>query len=268
MALQAQDNKGGISEDMLKQIQQSYRNTASDKAIRNAIGANSIKSLALNQEKQTAVDTEFSIVVKSKGITDQQSSGRCWLFTGLNIMRAEAIARYDLPGLEFSQAYSFFWDQLEKANLFLQGIIDTADKPMTDQTVEWLFKHPLSDGGTFTGVADIVSKYGLVPKEAMPETYSSDHTSQMSSLIGLKLKEYGLALREKVAKGAKESELESMKTEMLGTVYRMLVLNLGVPPTSFDYVRKDARASGWKWSTTLRKLSWRNMAIPSCSPIM
>ena len=268
LALQAQDNKGGISEDMLKQIQQSYRNTASDKAIRNAIGANSIKSLALNQEKQTAVDTEFSIVVKSKGITDQQSSGRCWLFTGLNIMRAEAIARYDLPGLEFSQAYSFFWDQLEKANLFLQGIIDTADKPMTDQTVEWLFKHPLSDGGTFTGVADIVSKYGLVPKEAMPETYSSDHTSQMSSLIGLKLKEYGLALREKVAKGAKESELESMKTEMLGTVYRMLVLNLGVPPTSFDYVRKDARASGWKWSTTLRKLSWRNMAIPSCSPIM
>ena len=77
LALQAQDNKGGISEDMLKQIQQSYRNTASDKAIRNAIGANSIKSLALNQEKQTAVDTEFSIVVKSKGITDQQSSGRC-----------------------------------------------------------------------------------------------------------------------------------------------------------------------------------------------
>lgn len=241
LALQAQDNKGGISAEMLEQIQQSYQNTASDKAIRNAIGANSIKSLALNQENQGEVNADFSIIVESKGITDQQSSGRCWLFTGLNIMRAKAIARYDLPGLEFSQAYSFFWDQLEKANLFLQGIIDTADKPMTDQTVEWLFKHPLSDGGTFTGVADIVTKYGLVPKEAMPETYSSDHTSQMSSLIGLKLKEYGLTLREKVAANAKESELESMKTEMLGTVYRMLVLNLGMPPTSFDYVRKDAQ---------------------------
>lgn len=242
-SLHAQDSKGGISAEMLKQIQNYYQGTAADKAIRNAIGANSIKSLTLNQEKQTGLDTDFSVKVESKGITDQQSSGRCWLFTGLNVMRAKAIARFDLPELEFSQTYSFFWDQLEKSNLFLQGIIDTADKPMTDQTVEWLFKHPLSDGGTFTGVADIVSKYGLVPKEAMPETYSSEHTSFMSMLIGLKLKEFGLKLRAKMAEGASETEMEKEKTDMLGTVYRMLVLNLGVPPTSFDYIRKDAKGN-------------------------
>lgn len=82
---------------------------------------------------------------------------------------------------------------------------------MSDQTVEWLFKHPLSDGGTFTGVADIVSKYGLVPKEAMPETYSSDHTSYMSSLIGLKLKEFGLELRDLSAKGEKRQSLNNGK---------------------------------------------------------
>jgi bleomycin hydrolase len=199
LTVQAQD--GGISPDMLKKIQSSYQNTAADKALRNAMGGTSIKELALNQENQKALNTDFSIKVESKGITDQQSSGRCWLFTGLNVMRAKAIARYDLPGLEFSQVYSFFWDQLEKSNLFLQGVIETAGKPMNDQTVEWLFKHPLSDGGTFTGVADIVSKYGLVPKEAMPETYSSEHTSYMSSLIGLKLKEFGLELREMAAKG-------------------------------------------------------------------
>lgn len=242
-SLHAQDSKGGISAEMLKQIQNYYQGTAADKAIRNAIGANSIKSLTLNQEKQTGLDTDFAVKVESKGITDQQSSGRCWLFTGLNVMRAKAIARFDLPELEFSQTYSFFWDQLEKSNLFLQGIIDTADKPMTDQTVEWLFKHPLSDGGTFTGVADIVSKYGLVPKEAMPETYSSEHTSFMSMLIGLKLKEFGLRLRTKMAEGVDETELEREKTDMLGTVYRMLVLNLGVPPTSFDYIRKDAKGN-------------------------
>lgn len=242
-SLHAQDSKGGISAEMLKQIQNYYQGTAADKAIRNAIGANSIKSLTLNQEKQTGLDTDFAVKVESKGITDQQSSGRCWLFTGLNVMRAKAIARFDLPELEFSQTYSFFWDQLEKSNLFLQGIIDTADKPMTDQTVEWLFKHPLSDGGTFTGVADIVSKYGLVPKEAMPETYSSEHTSFMSMLIGLKLKEFALRLRTKMAEGVNETELEREKTDMLGTVYRMLVLNLGVPPTSFDYIRKDAKGN-------------------------
>mgnify|MGYP000798969874 FL=1 len=243
LTLTVQAQQGDISNEMLKQIQSSYKNTSADKAIRNAIGGTDIRKLSLNQENQQGLDTDFSIKVESKGITDQQSSGRCWLFTGLNVMRAKAIARYNLPSLEFSQAYSFFWDQLEKSNLFLQGVIDTAKEPMSNQTVEWLFKHPLSDGGTFTGVADIVSKYGLVPKEVMPETYSSEHTSQMSSLIGLKLKEYGLELRESVQKGMDVKKIEARKTEMLETVYRILVLNLGVPPTEFDYVRKDVKGN-------------------------
>lgn len=243
LTLTVQAQQGGISNEMLKQIQSSYKNTSADKAIRNAIGGTDIRKLSLNQENQQGLDTDFSIKVESKGITDQQSSGRCWLFTGLNVMRAKAIARYNLPSLEFSQAYSFFWDQLEKSNLFLQGVIDTAKEPMSNQTVEWLFKHPLSDGGTFTGVADIVSKYGLVPKEVMPETYSSEHTSQMSSLIGLKLKEYGLELRESVQKGMDVKKIEARKTEMLETIYRILVLNLGVPPTEFDYVRKDVKGN-------------------------
>lgn len=239
----AQDGKGGISDSMLKQIQQSYQGTASDKAIRNAISNNDIRKLAVNLDNQKGMDTNFSIKVDSKGITDQKSSGRCWLFTGLNVMRAKALASYGFPSFEFSQIYPFFWDQLEKSNLFLQGIIDTSDKPLSDKTVEWLFKNPLSDGGTFTGVADIVSKYGLVPKEAMPETNSSESTSRMANLISLKLKEYGLQLRDMAAKGAKNVALEKEKTAMLGTIYRMLVLNLGVPPTEFDFVRKDAKGN-------------------------
>lgn len=239
LTVHAQQKSGGISPEMLQDIQKSYVETPAKRAIRNAISQNDIRKLALNLDNQKGIDTEFSIRVKSKGITDQQSSGRCWLFTGLNVMRAKAIARHHLPELEYSQAYSFFWDQLEKANLFLQSIIDTADKPISDQTVEWLFKHPLSDGGTYTGVADIVSKYGLVPKDAMPETYSSNHTSQMSNLIGLKLKEFGLELRSMSAKGTKPVEIENRKTDMLKEVYHMLVLNLGIPPTEFDYVRRD-----------------------------
>lgn len=228
---------------MLGQIRQTYQGTASDKALRNAIGNNSIRDLALNQENMQDMDTHFSVRVNSKGITDQQSSGRCWLFTGLNVMRAKAIAKYNMPAFEFSEIYPFFWDQLEKSNLFLQGIIDTSDKPLEDKTVQWLFQHPLSDGGTFTGVADIVGKYGLVPKEAMPETNSSNNTSQMAELISLKLKEYGLQLRELGTNGAKRSVMLEEKTKMLGTIYRMLVLNLGVPPTEFNFVRKDAQGN-------------------------
>ena len=243
-ALTAQAQQGGISGEMLNQIKQSYKATPADKAIRNALGGTSINTLALNQENRADFDTEFSHKVLSKGITDQQSSGRCWLFTGLNVLRSQMIAKYGLDEMEFSQNYCFFYDQLEKANLFLQGIIDTSGKPMDDKMVEWLFKNPIGDGGQFTGVSDILTKYGVVPAEVMVETNSSNSTGRMSNLIGLKLKEYGLQLRDlSTTKGTTVADLEKKKTEMLGTIYRMLVLNLGEPPTKFTWTRKDAKGN-------------------------
>ena len=237
--LQAQQ-QGGISEDMLREIRKAYKGTAADKAFLNAITANDIRVLALNHENAADFDTYFSDKVLSRGITDQKSSGRCWLFTGLNVMRAKMIAKYDLPSLEFSQSYGFFWDQLEKSNLFLQGIIDTADRPMDDRMVEHLFKNPLSAGGQFTSVMDIVMKYGVVPKGVMPETFSSENTAQMANFIKLKLREFGLQLRDQAARGVKAKQLEQSKTEMLGTIYRMLVLTLGEPVTEFQWVMRDA----------------------------
>ena len=240
LSAQGQQAKGGISPEMLQQIQKSYQGTATDKALRNAIGNNDINKLAVNADNKNNQDTYFSHRVNGKGITNQKSSGRCWLFTGLNVFRAQAIAKYNMGDFQFSQNYSFFWDQLEKANLFLQGIVDTRQKPMDDKMVEWLFKNPLSDGGQFTGVSDILTKYGVVPADVMMETNSSENTGRMANLISLKLKEYALELRDMAAKGAKAADLEKKKTEMLGSVYRMLVLNLGEPPTKFTWTRKDA----------------------------
>ena len=241
LSAQGQQNGGGISPEMLRQIKQAYQGTPADKAIRNAIANNNINKLAVNLESLNNLDTHFSHKVESKGISDQQSSGRCWLFTGLNVLRAKAIAKYDMGEFQFSQNYSFFWDQLEKANLFLQGIIDTRQKSMDDKMVEWLFKHPIGDGGQFTGVSDLLTKYGVVPADVMVETYSSNNTARMGNLIGLKLKEFGLQLRENPQASA--AELEKKKTEMLGTIYRMLVLNLGEPPTKFTWTRKDAKGN-------------------------
>lgn len=237
----AQQAPGGISDEMMQQIRRSYANTPQDKAIRNALGGTSINVLALNQENLSEFDTHFSHKVPSKGITDQHSSGRCWLFTGLNVMRAQLMQRFGTPEFTFSANFCFFYDQLEKANLFLQGVIDTSDRPLDDRLVEWLFKHPLSDGGQFTGIIDIVGKYGVVPQSVMPETYSSNNTAQMSSLLKLKLREYGLALREQASQGAKAASLNQRKTEMLGVVYRILALNLGEPPTRFTWTRTDKR---------------------------
>ena len=230
---------GGISVEMLEQISKGYEGNASDKALRNALAVAPISTLAINAENAAMIDTHFSDRVKTKGITDQQSSGRCWLFTGLNVLRAKMIDKYDLPGMEFSQNYLFFYDQLEKANLFLQGVIDTKDLPFEDRKVDWLFSNPLSDGGQFTGVSNLITKYGLVPAEAMPETYQANNTSQMAMLIKLKLREDGLDLREAAANGASAKKLQAMKVEQLSEIYRMLALCLGEPVKEFEWIRCD-----------------------------
>lgn len=235
MALGAQAQQGGITQDMLNQIKSSYKHTPADKAIYNAMAETSIAVLAKNHENLANFDTNFTNKVVSHGITDQQQSGRCWLFTGLNVLRAQMMAKYGLDEMEFSQNYCFFYDQLEKANLFLQGIIDTREKPMDDKMVEWLFRNPISDGGQFTGISDVIGKYGVVPSSVMPETYSSENISQIARLVGLKLREFGLQLRDEAAKGVKVSALEAKKTEMLSTVYRMLALAFGEPVERFTW---------------------------------
>lgn len=230
---------GGLDKATVDKIRATYRDTPHQRAIHNAIAANSIDRLAVNAANKNNFDTHFSHKVKSKGITDQKSSGRCWLFTGLNVLRSQMMAQHNLPELTLSQNYNFFWDQLEKSNLFLQSIIDTADRSMDDKTVEWLFKNPLSDGGQYTGLSDNISKYGVVPSEVMVETFSSSNTSRMRNLIGLKLKEWGLELRKSAAAGTGGKALADRKTEMLGEVYKMLALTLGEPPTEFSWSRKD-----------------------------
>ena len=254
--LSAQQPAGGISPEMLEQISATYEDNAYDKAISNALAGTSIATLAINADNAAMIDTHFSDRVRTKGITDQQSSGRCWLFTGLNVLRAKMIDKYELPGMEFSQNYLFFYDQLEKANLFLQGVIDTKELPFDDRKVDWLFSNPLSDGGQFTGVSNLITKYGLVPADAMPETYQANNTSQMANLLKLKLREDGLALRkaydEAYAKGKSlpkkdagklmdkvNAELQQMKLAQLSEIYRMLALCLGEPVKEFEWTRCD-----------------------------
>lgn len=233
----AQNGNGGITPEMLSRISEGYSGIPEQKAVRNALATNPLSAVAVNAENLAMMDTHFSDVVKTEGITDQKSSGRCWLFTGLNVLRAKMIGKYDLGDFYLSQNYLFFYDQLEKSNLFLQAIIDTRNLPWDDRTVDWLLRNPLSDGGQFTGVSNLIMKYGMVPAEVMPETYSANNTSQMAGLIKRKLREYALEIRENA--GMKEKALENRKEEMLSEVYRMLVYFLGEPPVSFEWSMWD-----------------------------
>ena len=237
----AQTKDGGISADMLREITKQHKSTAADKALFNDIAANNIDDLATNYATKGVLNNHFSIETKEQSITDQKRSGRCWMFSGFNVLRSAFATRTDSLSVELSQGYLFFWDQLEKSNLFLQGVIDNASKPIDDNRVQFFFKGPINDGGTFCGVADLVDKYGLVPKQIMPETFSSDNTSKATSLIKSKLREYGLVLRDMVAAGKKQTAIKAEKTRMLTDVYRMLCLVFGEPPTQFDYAFTDKK---------------------------
>ena len=235
----AQTKDGGISKQMLQQIEKQNAPSASDRALRNALASNAIDALAKNQQNAGALDTYFSVETKKQSITNQKSSGRCWMFSGLNVLRANFAKRTDSLKVTFSQDYLFFYDQLEKANLMLQGAIDTGKKPIDDLRVQFFFHHPLNDGGTFCGVADLTEKYGLVPTEVQPETFSAENTSRMSRIIASKLREFGLELRKMVAEGKKAKDIQQRKTEMLSEVYHMLVITLGEPVKEFTYAFRD-----------------------------
>lgn len=228
--------QGGISASMLQQIEKSQGSTATNKALFNAVAFNRIDNLAKNFSNRNTFDTHFSVETTKQSIHDQKSSGRCWMFSSFNVFRADFARHHaDSLSVEFSHDYLFFYDQLEKANLMLQGVIDNAKKPMDDVRVQFFFKNPLNDGGTFCGAADLAPKYGLVPKSVQPETFSAENTSKISSLISSKLREYGLELRKMVADGKKAQAIDARKTEMLSTVYRMLAMALGEPVKEFTY---------------------------------
>lgn len=231
---------GGITPAMLTSIQKTQPATAATRALSNAIAVNAIDDLAKNRANAGAIDTEFSIETPKQSITDQKSSGRCWMFSAMNVLRSDFSRQHaDSLTVEFSQGYTFFWDQLEKANLMLQGVIDTAKEPMESERVRFFFHYPIGDGGTFCGLVDLAPKYGLVPAEVAPESFSTENTSKFRALITSKLREYGLELRRMVADKKKADAIAERKTAMLGDIYRMLTLAYGEPVREFTYAFRD-----------------------------
>jgi len=238
IAIVFQVSSQSIQKDDIQKMSEAFHQLESHKALQNAISNNDIRKLALNRENVGDVNTYINHIVKTEGISNQESSGRCWMFTGLNVMRAKVIEKYDLPDFEFSQNYLFFYDQLEKANLFYNGMIETAFKALDDREVEWLLKNPIGDGGQWTGIVDLVTKYGLVPSDAMPETHQSNNTSMMRRMLKRKLREDGMELRKLGLTKMSREALMDIKNQKLSEIYQILALSLGEPPTSFSWQYK------------------------------
>ncbi len=230
--------EGDISPAMLEQFDQHIKDSDIT-AIQNAVSNNDVRKLALNRKKVGHVNDLFAVQIDVPEITNQKSSGRCWLFTSLNVLRPKVIERFNLEHFEFSENYCFFWDQLEKSNLFLEAIISTRDLDLQSRRMEWLFRHPIGDGGVWNDAVAVIEKYGVVPKSVMPESHNSENTRLMNAVLRRKLREDALVLRRMHKEGKTKSELEHTKTLMLQDIYQLLVIHLGTPPKEFTWRYKD-----------------------------
>ncbi len=256
-SLSAQD----ISKPALEQIRAGFKKDAYTKAMQNALSSNDISKLAWNRSNVGTTDHLFTYRVDVSGITDQKSSGRCWMFSSLNLFRPAVMKKFNTSEFEFSESYLYFYDLLEKANLFLNNMENTASLPIENDKVRWYLRPPVDDGGQWVNFVNLVKKYGLAPKEAMGETNSTENTTLLVKLINSKLREDAMEIRKmagatepilyansstdkiEIAKTntskADAKKIAARKIEMLSEIYRMLALNLDEPPTEFVWRFKD-----------------------------
>ncbi len=228
-----------IDSSALERYNLECREDPAQRLAMNTVTANGIVKSATDVEALRKQVHEYSLQLKSGEITNQHHSGRCWMFAALNAMRYGMIKKLNLESFEFSQVYPLFWDKLEKSNYFLENILSTLDEATNSRVIAFLLMSPLGDGGQFDMFAGLVEKYGIVPKDAMPETACSMDTHEMDKYLTLKLREYAAKLRHDHGKGEPMAKLREQKDAMLSTVYRMLTICLGFPPRTVSLLTHD-----------------------------
>ena len=224
----------------IRKFNKSFNSSSSNQLARNALIQNDINKVAVHWENFSKINHVFSNTIsKQLPVTNQKSSGRCWGFAGLNLLRLEIAKNYNLSNFEFSQNYFMFWDKLEKANYFLENILKTLDQNYDSRLMMHLLQAPVQDGGQWDMFVNLIEKYGLVPKSVMPETNHSSKSSMMNYFLTHKLRECAFILRKSKKPRTTIKQLRSKKEEMISVIYSLLCMFLGNPPTKFDWSIKD-----------------------------
>jgi len=219
---------------------------------RNAVAQSGIAAAAMNRDVVSRIDHTYSHLVETPEATNQKSSGRCWMFAGLNTLRLAAMAKMNLEKFELSQAHLMFWDKLEKANFFLENVLATRDEPLDGRLMMHLLSEPIPDGGQWDMFVNLVAKYGVVPKAMMAETHSSSKSGPMNAVLVAKLRQCASELRGMHAAGASVEDLRRAKQEMVEQMYRVLCIHLGRPPERFR----------WEWRDKDKKFHRRGEVTP------
>ena len=229
---------GSLTTDQVAELHQSFTADPFLKRTQNAIARVSVDDLAVDHQLATKLSTTVSHRIDDWKVTNQKKSGRCWLFAALNLLRAGAKAELGVKEFEFSQNYAMYFDKLERANYFIESILDTAERPEDDRLVAYLLQTVMGDGGQWDMAVNIFSKYGAVPKAAMPETESSSNTGRMNAVLCSLLRRGAAELRTLRTAGDPEGEAQA-RDRIITEVHRILTLHLGTPPTSFEWEYTD-----------------------------
>jgi bleomycin hydrolase len=245
------DATGLLGAGDLEVLRKDFAASPAYRLAQNAVTRVTVDDVAISREIINGTGHSWSVLLDDWKVTNQERSGRCWLFAGLNLLRVGAMRKMELKEFEFSQNYAMFWDKIERANYFLEAVIETAGRELGDRTIAFLLQSAAEDGGQWNMFAALVGKHGLVPKSVMPETQSSSNTARMNGILRSQLRQGARAVRAAYASGGAEAA-RAEKAEILRIIYRVLCIHLGTPPERFD----------WQWTDKDREFHRDGVLTP------
>ena len=228
-----------LTSKMVEKLKKEFPSRKDAEIIARAIQKNGIKAASEDPTASERLHRAFSYEIKTGKPTNQRHSGRCWSFAALNTLRHKFATKYKFKDFELSQNYLFFWDRIERANMFFQKIIATADKPLHDRTVDFYLSFALNDGGQWANAASIIEKYGVVPEYVMPDTHNTKDTSDVAEVFDSLMRKDAIELRAMVQTNASATELQEAQERMMGDVYKIAAYSFGEPPAKFDLEYRD-----------------------------
>ena len=229
----------GVTEAQIEEFRKSFDSDPSATVAQNAVSNADLSTLALRRDLVQNMDFSFSTKLDEWSATNQRRSGRCWLFATLNLFRVGAMKKMNVKNFEFSQAHIHFWDKLERANHFLEAILETSDRPVDDRTIHFLLSDPIGDGGQCNMATNLIRKHGLVPMSAYPESHSSSSTRSMNTVLKDILRTTASEIRGILDDGGSKNEARKHKEERMKEIWRVLCIHLGTPPEKFDWQWRD-----------------------------
>lgn len=224
----------------LEDLKKNFQNNPLNKIAMNAATRVEIQDLAVNRTISETINFCFSHELETAAeATAQKKLGICWMYAAFNWCREMAQRKLNVENVEFAGPYLVFWDKLEKCNYFLQKMIEFLDLPLEDRLVWTFLNKPHDDGGSWFHFCNLIKKYGILPKSAMPDTKYTEESTRMNIILSTKLRQYAFELRSLYQKGFSKEQLQEKCLEYNAEIYRILAITLGLPPERFEWSYRD-----------------------------